>query len=125
MTGIIWSIWHWPLILFSNYATSEHPAVSVALFTITVTSVSVFMGWMRAKSGSVFTAALTHGVHNLWIQVIYPAFLKAGPLDPYFGGESGVIIAVIYAALAIYVYKKFLIKGRPQQLEPQTALTSH
>lgn len=124
LTGLIWSAWHWPLILFSNYATSEHPALSVVLFTITVTSVSVFMGWMRAKSGSVFTATLTHGVHNLWIQVIYPAFLKAGPLDPYFGGESGVIIAVIYVALAIYVYKKFLIKGRPQQQEP-TALTSH
>jgi len=113
ITGFIWAVWHWPLILFSNYATSELPAISVTLFTIMVVSLSVFMGLIRSQSGSVFTAALIHGTHNLWIQGIYPAFLKKGPLDQFFGGESGLLNASIYLVLAIFIYYKFLVKGRP------------
>lgn len=115
ITGIIWAVWHWPLILFSNYATSDNPILSVALFTVMIVSMSVFMGWMRVRSGSVFTAALIHGVHNLWIQAIYPAFLKKGPLDPYFGGESGVLNALFYLLMAVFIYKKFLNQGRVEQ----------
>jgi membrane protease YdiL (CAAX protease family) len=113
LTGIVWAVWHWPLILFSNYATSDLPILSVALFTVMVTSLSVFMGWMRTKSGSVFTAALIHGSHNLWIQAIYPAFLKKGPLDAYFGGESGVFNALFYFLMAVFIYRKFLKRGQP------------
>lgn len=114
ITGIIWAIWHWPLILFSNYATSDHPALSVALFTVMAVSLSIFMGLVRAKSGSIFTAALIHGVHNLWIQAIYPIFLKKGPLDQYFGGESGLLNALFYSLIAIFIYRKFLVRGRAE-----------
>lgn len=113
LTGAIWAVWHWPLILFSNYATSNHPFFSLTMFTIMTMSMSVFMGWMRVRSGTVFTAALIHGVHNLWIQGIYPAFLeKKGALDPYFGGESGVFLPVFYGGAAIFIYVKFLRRGR-------------
>lgn len=107
VTGVIWAVWHWPLILFSNYATSDIPSLSVLLFSLNVISLSVFMGWLREKSGSVFTATLLHGAHNMWIQGIYPAFIKPGPLDPYFGGESGVFNAFLYFILAVFIYKKY------------------
>ena len=112
ITGIIWAIWHWPLILFSDYATSAHPAVSLILFTLSILSYSVFMGYLREKSGSVFTAGLAHGAHNLWIQGIYPAFILKGELDPYFGGESGLFIVVIYLCVAGFIYRKLLTDGR-------------
>jgi membrane protease YdiL (CAAX protease family) len=108
ITGAIWAFWHWPLILFSNYATSDMPLLSLILFTMGVTAMSVNMGVLRAKSGSVFSAALIHGTHNLWIQGIYPALLKKGPLDPYFGGESGVFIVVIYGLIAVFIYRRYL-----------------
>jgi uncharacterized protein len=114
VTGIIWSIWHWPLILFSNYATSSIPALSLFFFTIVTVSFSVIIGWLREKSGAVFVAGLAHGVHNTWIQGIYPAFLKKGPLDEFLGGESGFFNAVIYLTIAIIIYRKFLKKGIPQ-----------
>ena len=112
ITGIIWAIWHWPLILFSDYATSDYPVVSLILFTLSIISYSVFMGYLRENSGSVFPAALAHGSHNLWIQAIYPAFITKGVLDPYFGGESGVFIVIFYAILASYIYRKKLVAGR-------------
>src|SRR5262249_4696033 len=101
LTGIIWGLWHLPLILFADYATSDLPYLSALLFMITITANSVFMGWIKEKSGTIWPAALAHGVHNVWIAGVYPAFIKKGVLDTYFGGESGVFIAIIYSAAAI------------------------
>lgn len=106
LTGIIWSVWHWPLIYFLDYATSPQPAVSLVLFTISMVAFSVFLGQLRRISRSVWPPALAHAAHNTWIQVVYPSFYKAGALDPFFGGESGVFLAVIYLLLAIYLQKK-------------------
>lgn len=105
-TGIVWALWHWPLILFSDYATSNHPAVSILLFTIMIVSFSFFLGQLREASRSVWPCVLAHSVHNTWIQGIYPHFIKAGALDPFFGGESGVILAILYLSLAIFLERR-------------------
>jgi len=105
-TGFIWAVWHWPLILFSDYATSSSPMISLVFFTIMIVSFSYFLGQLRQASRSVWPVALAHGVHNTWIQGIYPHFIKAGALDPFFGGESGVILAILYLSFAIYLQRK-------------------
>lgn len=104
--GLIWAIWHWPLILFSNYATSSLPALSLLLFTVCIVSFAFIIGWLKDISGSVFVAAIAHGSHNLWMQFVYPAFLIKGPHDDFFGGESGIFNALLYLLLAIYIYRK-------------------
>ena len=116
IVGVIWAIWHWPLILFSNYATSAIPALSLFIFSIVTASFGIIIGYLRFRSGSVFVPMLAHGVHNMWIQAIYPAFLKPGPLDAYLGGESGIINAVIYLLAALFIYKKFLKDGLPKEI---------
>ncbi len=105
-TGIIWSIWHWPLIIFGDYATSDRPYLNVLFFTLAVTSLSFLMGLLRDKTGSSFPAAIIHASHNMWILGISPAFFKAGPLVPYLGGESGLFCAVIYLTMAIFIARK-------------------
>ena len=113
ITGAIWAVWHWPLILFADYATSDKPVLSLLMFSFMAMSLSVFMGWLRERSGSVFTSGLVHGTHNLWIQAIYPAFLAKGPLDPYLGGESGFFNLFFYFCVAAFIYRKFLVRGIP------------
>lgn len=105
VTGLIWSAWHWPLILFADYSTSPAPWVSVFLFTITMTSFSVFLGWLREYSKSVFPCALAHAVHTTWLENITPEFYRAGQMSPYFSGESGFIMAIIYLLIAFYLYR--------------------
>jgi membrane protease YdiL (CAAX protease family) len=108
VTGVIWSIWHWPLIIFGDYATSDYPALNVLLFSIVIISFSFLVGWLRDNSKSSIPAALAHGSHNMWILGIAPVFFHAGPLVPYFGGESGVFCALIYFAMARYIVVKAL-----------------
>lgn len=103
--GLIWSVWHWPLIFLSEYASSPHPVLSVILFTIGIVGAGVFMGYLRDRSQSVFPAAVVHGSHNMWILGIAPIFYKEDELTPYFAGESGVFCVLIYAALAYYIIR--------------------
>jgi membrane protease YdiL (CAAX protease family) len=106
LTGIIWSVWHFPLILFSDYMTSSLPFLSAAVFTLAVTSFSVFLAWLRDQSNSVLPAALAHASHNTWIQAIIPSFFTAGALHPFFGGESGFVLAILYLCVAIVVDRR-------------------
>ncbi len=108
VTGFIWSVWHWPLILFANHSPSSMPWLSILLFTICMMSFSVILGWLREYSKSVFPCALAHAVHKTWVQIISPEFYVAGPLDPFFGGESGFVLAILYLIIAIYLYRKHI-----------------
>jgi membrane protease YdiL (CAAX protease family) len=105
MTGLMWAAWYWPMIAFADYAPSTLPLLSLAVFTITIISFSVFLGWLRSRSHSLWPAVLAHAVHNTFIHSVYPGLYKAGPLDTYFGGECGFILAIIYLLLAIYILK--------------------
>ncbi len=108
VTGLIWSIWHWPLILFAGYSSSSLPWLSVLLFTVCMMSFSVILGWLREYSKSVFPCALAHAVHKTWVQIICPEFYIAGKMDPFFGGESGFILAIIYLLIALYLYRNHI-----------------
>lgn len=106
VTGIIWSIWHWPLIIFGDYATSDIPAFNVLFFTVAMTSLSFLMGYLRDKTQSVFPAALIHGSHNMWILGISPVFFIPSRFTPYYSGESGLFCALIYLLLALWIVRK-------------------
>lgn len=103
--GLLWSAWHWPLIVMADYKTSSMPWLSVALFTVTTTSFSIILGWLREYSKSIFPCALAHAVHITWTQDIYPGFYRPGKLDPFFGGQSGFVLAIIYLVIALYLYR--------------------
>lgn len=104
--GLIWSLWHWPIILFGDYATSKIPVLSALMFSVSLVASGAFYGWLRRNSGSVFPIALTHASHNLFIQAIYPVFIKKGPLDEFFGGESGVLCMIAYLFLAFIFHRR-------------------
>ncbi len=50
LRGIIWSLWHYPLIIGGVYGTTETPLwYRLVFFTITMTSVSFAFSWLRIK----------------------------------------------------------------------------
>lgn len=64
--GAIWGLWHTPLILM-GYNYPNHPdAVGLAMFTAFTVLAGFFLGWLRIRSGSVFTSALCHGAINAY-----------------------------------------------------------
>jgi membrane protease YdiL (CAAX protease family) len=62
-TGLIWGIWHYPLILSSGEPTSN---IKLTLITLPVAtmSLSVFLGWMKSVTGTVWATSLAHASNN-------------------------------------------------------------
>jgi membrane protease YdiL (CAAX protease family) len=100
VSGIVWGAWHTPLILFGDYATSARPAVSAALFMVSVTGAAVSIGWVRVVSGSVWPAMVLHASHNAFFQSVFDRLTGESPTSRLAVGESGALPALVYAALA-------------------------
>src|SRR4051794_11144668 len=60
-TGCLWGIWHYPLILSGGEPTGSTGLTLVAL-TVSTMTFSVFLGWVRSVTGSVWTTSAAHWV---------------------------------------------------------------
>jgi membrane protease YdiL (CAAX protease family) len=61
--GFIWALWHFPLILSTNYTEIQY-ALFLPIFVIGVTLTALVYGQLRKASGTVWTAVLMHGFAN-------------------------------------------------------------
>jgi uncharacterized protein len=96
-TGLIWGIWHYPLILI-GYQRYDRPYLGLLvfpIFPIFTILLSIIFGWLRLKTGSIWSACLAHGATNAiggsltsflflggsnWIFVTYNGMLAWIPL---------------------------------------------
>jgi CAAX protease family protein len=63
VTGLIWSAWHLP-VLVRGYAFPDNPYSGVALFSVSCVLLSIVFGWLRLKTGSIWSTSLAHGATN-------------------------------------------------------------
>jgi uncharacterized protein len=63
-TGLIWGIWHYPLILSSGEPTTSIKLTLITLPVATMTF-SVFLGWIRSVTGTVWATSLAHSSNNV------------------------------------------------------------
>jgi membrane protease YdiL (CAAX protease family) len=63
-TGFIWGIWHYPLILADGEPTNS-TTVTLIAFPIATMTFSVFLGWVRAVTGSVWATSVAHASNNV------------------------------------------------------------
>ena len=94
LTGVIWGIWHWPVILMGyNYGTSYFGApflgpLAMVWFTL---SLGVIFGWLTIKAESVWPAVIAHGALN-GIASLGVIFVKGTP-DPLLGPTPVGVVA--------------------------------
>jgi membrane protease YdiL (CAAX protease family) len=95
VSGAIWAVWHWPILLFADYNGGTRPWYSLACFTVLVLAIAFVFAWIRLASGSVWPAAILHASHNLWIQEVFdPLTGNTGP-TPWIIGEFGAALAIV------------------------------
>lgn len=64
LLGLIWSLWHLPVLL-AGYNYPEHPILgALVLFPVQLVAASFFLGWLTIRAGSFWPAALAHGAVN-------------------------------------------------------------
>jgi membrane protease YdiL (CAAX protease family) len=107
IVGLIWTLWHFPLILLGNYNQGTPMYVTLPCFTVLVVGVCTISTWLRLKSGSVWPSAILHGSHNLFIQAVFtPLTGEKGKITAYAVGEFGFFVPAVIAIVAIYFWTR-------------------
>ncbi len=106
LRGIVWSLWHYPLIIFGVYGPEELPIwYKLLCFTVLLTGVSFAFTWFRLKSGSLWTGMFLHASHNLFVQGL-PGLTTDKGMTVYLIDEFGAVSAVVALVVAFIFWKK-------------------
>jgi membrane protease YdiL (CAAX protease family) len=104
LCGLIWAVWHFPLMLAGLYESGTSTWYQLTMFAVQTVAMTAILAYVRLKSKSVWPAILLHASHNYIDQVI------CGPLtnhsnQAYFVGETGFVTAIAIILIAILLLK--------------------
>jgi membrane protease YdiL (CAAX protease family) len=102
--GVVWALYHLPLILFSDYNSAAPRAFVVVIFFISIVARSFLHNWFRARSGSVWPNVFLHASHNIFFLNVYDPLMARYPLTDFFVTEFGVLLMVIHVLMALYIW---------------------
>jgi membrane protease YdiL (CAAX protease family) len=106
ISGIVWSLWHYPILIYGDYNAGTPTWYGLTCFTVMVISISFVFAWMRLKSGSLWTGAILHGSHNLYIQGIFTPLTRNTGKTAWFIDEFGCVLPLVAIVFAIYFWSK-------------------
>lgn len=109
--GLIWSAYHIPLILYGAYSAASGPSVglSVIIFTISTTSFSYLLAWLRLDSGIIWPSFVAHAASNALTQNAFNPVTQ-GVNSMLWIGESGVVTAIVLVLLLLFVKRKYFMQ---------------
>ena len=64
VTGVIWAAWHVP-VLVRGYAFPDNPYSGLPVFLGSAVLLSIIFGWLRLKTGSIWSTSLAHAATNV------------------------------------------------------------
>lgn len=106
LSGIIWSIWHYPILIFADYNSGTPTWYALTCFTVMVVSISFVFAWMRLKSGSLWTGMLLHASHNLFVQGFFDPITTDTGRTKYIIGEFGCALPLVCIAFGFYFWTR-------------------
>lgn len=66
--GVIWGVWHWPIIWLIGYEYGTdyfgYPVVGMLAFCIITIALGILHDWVYEKSGCIWVPAILHGAFN-------------------------------------------------------------
>jgi membrane protease YdiL (CAAX protease family) len=101
-SGLIWGVWHLPMVFAGFYAAGDSRLLSAALLLVSITSTSVVYARMRLETGSVWPVVLAHSAWNMIIQNPFD-HAASGPGATLWVGEAGILTAAVLVVTAVLV----------------------
>lgn len=109
ISGGIWAIWHWPLILFAADITDFDKAplwFTLPVFSITIVAAGVVMAWLTLRTQSLWPAVIMHGSQNAITQGFFAEYTTKEGDSVYFVSEIGALVAVAWVVAAYVFWNK-------------------
>jgi membrane protease YdiL (CAAX protease family) len=105
LMGIIWGVWHWPVIAMGYNYGADYPGapwlgmLAMVWFTFLV---GTLLGWLALRGGSVWPAVIGHAAVNGIAGL--PMFFVRGQPNLLIGPMSlGVVGAAAWAMVALWI----------------------
>lgn len=105
ISGIIWALWHYPLMLLGIDTSSAPRWVALLCFTVMTIATGTMAAWLRLKTGSVWPPAMLHACHNAVVQWLFDSMTVETGRAAWFAGEFGVALAVVSALFSIPLWR--------------------
>lgn len=117
ITGLVHAVWHLPLILLTSlYHPDGNLLIILPLFFGTIVAAGFVYGDLRVATGSIWPAAMAHGVHNASSAALAGLTITSSPVlvNEYLAGDTGVFV-LLGTVVAAYCLRWWLRqdRGRP------------
>lgn len=106
VSGLVWAIWHSPLLLFADYNAGTNRWYALSCFTVTCVSLSFMLAWLRLKSDSLWPAALFHASHNLFVPIIFDSLIRNTGRSLWYTTVFGAALAAASPLFAMYFWMR-------------------
>ena len=106
ISGLMWSAYHFPVLIFADYNAGTPVWFGLTCFTLGVIAESFILAWLTLRSDSLWPAAFLHGSHNLWIQSILTPLTSDHGSTAYIIDEFGFGLVITTMIGAIIVWRK-------------------
>ena len=104
--GVIWGLWHFPLIL-NGHNYPDHPVAGVFMMILMCMAITPMFLYFRQKGGSVIVPAIMHGTFNAVIGI---SNMFVTPQNDLLVGGPGLagLIVLIAVDVMLFLYDSFV-----------------
>ena len=106
LSGAVWAVWHWPVVIWSNYNVGTPLPYALACLSALAIASAVLYAWIRLKSGSIWPCVLLHAAHNAIIQMFFDRVTIDTGRTKYFTTEFGIGLLIPVVAIAWYCWRR-------------------
>ncbi|MEZ4869506.1 MAG: CPBP family intramembrane glutamic endopeptidase [Caldilineaceae bacterium] len=100
VSGLIWGVWHLPLLLSGLYQAGPNVLLSALLFMVAITVLAWFYAQLRLGTGSIWPAIILHGASNCIFHDVFDAS-TSGAQATLWIGESGILVMLVMVAVSV------------------------
>ena len=119
LSGLIWSVWHVPLIVAGLSVGGPFLLVSIVLFMLNVTAFGYVFARLRLATGSLWPCVLLHASWNAIILATFNGSVT-GAMSHVWLGEAGILVCVVLVVIAVVLSRMrwTMIRQLPKRGEP-------
>jgi len=103
--GVVWAVWHLPVLLSGQYLKTSNMALTVLFFILMILASNSVICRLRLQSGGIWIPVLMHSIHNVFFQNILQPMTVENRWHTFLGGECGILTALAYGILAWMMWR--------------------
>lgn len=114
ITGIFWSVWHYPAIIGGFYGTGTPLWIALPGFTLVLTGYSILRTVLYIKSGSLWTGVALHASGNIILMGMFWEMTVQSTEAASIVSETGILTGIVCLTAAL-VFMKMQLKNKTHE----------